>query len=100
MVDDFFIGQIAIRLAYLAAHLGAGFDAKVENVQSRKSGGNRRLTYHIDGNKCKLSLEAPPDVIQKIEAELDRVSISVLREGQQPVDVGLDQVGTGEPDPG
>jgi hypothetical protein len=92
--------DLAIRFGYLAAALADDIGTNRMQLSTRKAGAQRKLVYHIGGAAAVLSLEAGPEFVAALDAELAQMAETKLLTGENPPDTSLEQAGTREPDPG
>jgi hypothetical protein len=81
----------ALRFVYTALAIADVLQQPID-VTNKKAGANRRLVYSIDGNKCKLSLEAPPNIIEAVAKAIEDAYAGKKETGQNPTDEALSQV--------
>jgi hypothetical protein len=88
----------ALRFVYTALAIADVLQQPID-VTNKKAGANRRLVYSIDGNKCKLSLEAPPNIIEAVAKAIETAYAGKKETGENPIDEALPQVAQATAEP-
>jgi hypothetical protein len=88
----------ALRFVYTALAIAEVLQQPID-ITNKKAGANRRLVYSIDGNKCKLSLEAPPNIIEAVAKAINDAYDAKKETGENPIDEALPQVAQATAEP-
>jgi hypothetical protein len=81
----------ALRFVYTALAIADVLQQPID-MTNKKAGANRRLVYSIDGNKCKLSFEAPPNIVEAVAKAIEQAYFKKGETGENPIDEALPQV--------